>query len=111
MEHIQPPRAPKRGILWQVFTLVSPGLINQREKTGGAVCLNPGDDDKKSEWSGRSPACLPESTTQTIVPNMSTQTLTHTHSVLPQVGLELSTSMLVFPFYSPIFHPSDVAFK
>lgn len=30
------------GIPWQVFTLVRPGLINQREKTRGAACTDPG---------------------------------------------------------------------
>lgn len=100
-------------ILWQVFTLVSPGLINQREKTGGAVCLNPGGHDKRREWRGserEEPVFL--STRVKLASNISTQIQTHTLThALPPIVLELSKSKLVLSFSSPVFHPSDVAFK
>lgn len=112
MEHIQPPRAPKWGGYLARCLPCQSWPDNQREKTGGAVCLNPRGHDKKSEWK--------ESEKEELVflrpraklaSNINTHRQTHTSMHTPTTILELSKSILVFSCSSFVFHPSDAALK
>lgn len=83
MEHIQPPRAPKWGGYLGRCLPCQSWPDNQREKTGGAVCLNPRGHDKKSEWKESEKeelVCLSETKSQTSIQYKHTQTDTHSHA-------------------------------
>lgn len=103
-----------RRIAWQVFTLVSPGLINPGEKTGGTVCLNPWGYDKKREWrkyGEDGPGCSFENKNPARIQYKHVNVATSTHMDTPtKTPWAIKTHSSVFLFL-PCFSTLDVAFK